>query len=67
MHLSDQVIVGNLAGNSWKQIRNGMNPLKLLLDFGSSPGHQVLSFQFDTALSSSDFESTQDSNFEGEL
>jgi hypothetical protein len=40
MDLSEEVIVGNLGGSFWNRIHNGMNPLRLLLDLGPSPGHQ---------------------------
>jgi hypothetical protein len=51
VHLRKQVIAGELAGNIRKRIHKGTNPLKLLLDFGSSPGHQCfIIFQYITAL-----------------
>jgi hypothetical protein len=40
---------------------------KKLVVFGPSPGHKIIILQFDIALSSSNFQFTQDSNFEGEL
>jgi len=67
MHLSKQVIAGNLAGNFGRRIHKAMNPLKLLPGFGSSPGHQVLIFQCSKTFSSGYFESLQDSNLGCEL
>lgn len=40
MHLSEQLTLGNLVGNSWKRIHNAMHPFRLVLDSGPSPGHQ---------------------------
>jgi hypothetical protein len=56
-----------LVGKAATSFSNNLKLLGKLLEFDSSPGHQVLIFQCDIALSSSAFESTQDSNFEGEL
>jgi hypothetical protein len=56
-----------LAGKFERLVCKSLNRLPNALELESSPGHQVLSFQCDMYLSSSDFEPLRDSNLRGEL
>ena len=65
--LSNDLAAGNLAGKFERLVCKSLNRLPNALELESSPGHQVLSFKCDIALSSSDFESLQDPNLGCEL